>query len=51
MSSLQYILLLEAFEKFRILAEKADFHDGRIVEIENRLFDEDPIPQPKKMRV
>ena len=51
MTSLQYILLLDAFEKFRCLAEEAEFHVDRIRGIEDRLFDENPIPQPREMRV
>lgn len=51
MTSRQYILLLEAFTKFQRLAEDVDFHDDRIKGIEDRLFDENPIPQPQKMHV
>ena len=49
MTSLQFILMLEAFENFKGKAEAAEFHDDRIEGLEDHIYQENPIPQPKKM--
>lgn len=51
MTSLQFILMLEAFENFKGKAEAAEFHDDRIEGLEDHIYQENPIPQPKKMEV
>lgn len=51
MTSLQFILLLEAFEDFKGKAEAAEFRDDRIEGLEDHIYQENPIPQPKKMEV
>lgn len=51
MTSLQFILMVEAFEKFIGEAEAAGFVDDRIKGIEEHIYKENPIPQPKKMEV
>ena len=48
MTSLQFILMLEAFKG---TAEAAEFHDDRIEGLEDHIYQENPIPQPKKMEV
>lgn len=51
MTSLQFILLVEAFEDFKAKAIAAGFIDDRISGVEEHLYDENPIPQPKPMKV
>ena len=51
MTSLQFILLVEAFEEFKAKATAAGFIDDRISGVEEHLYDENPIPQPQPMKV
>lgn len=51
MTSLQYILMLEAFDDFKAKAAAAGFQDWRIDALENQLLKENPIPQPQPMKV
>lgn len=51
MTSLQFILMAEAFEEFKGKAEAAGFADDRIKGIEEHIYNENPIPQPQPMKV
>lgn len=50
-NSLNWILMFEAFEKFRRAAETAGLQDDRIEGIEEHIMSVNPIPQPKPMQV
>lgn len=50
-NSLNWILMFEAFEKFRRAAETAGLQDDRIEGIEEHIMSVNPIPQPKPMKV
>ena len=49
MTSLEWILLYEAFEPFREKAKKHGLYIAELDRIEENLFKRCPIPQPKPM--
>lgn len=51
MTSLEWILLYEAFEPFRAKADKHGLYAAELDRIEDDLFKRCPIPQPKPMQV
>ena len=50
-SSLEWILLYEAFAAFQVKAESYGLYTEEIKRIEKDLFDHCPLPKPKKMEV
>ena len=47
MTSLEWIALCEAYERFEAKAKGAGFHTAEIAAMGDELFDMCPIPQPK----
>lgn len=51
MNSLQWILMFEAWQKFRNMAKDAGFYTVELEAVEDKLMGICPIPQPKQMKV
>ena len=51
MNSLQFIEIYEALSKLKYLTEQQGLYGNELRKIEDDLWEKNPIPQPRKMKV